>query len=67
MNNATTTQTANAERFKVVCMECGKTWWVRRFADCCAKCGGADIEVAEDAAARRAREDAVVTEAQRYV
>lgn len=43
----TTTKTTNAARFKVVCLECGKTWWVRVYADECPTCGGADIDVAE--------------------
>jgi Zn finger protein HypA/HybF involved in hydrogenase expression len=47
MNNTAAT-TTNAERFKVKCNECGKTWWVRRYADICPTCGGADIDVAED-------------------
>ena len=61
-----TTGRTNA-RFKVVCRECGKTWWIRVYADECPKCGGADIDVADDPAQQRAREDAANAEAQRYV
>lgn len=33
------------KRIKVVCLECGKKFSVRVYADTCPKCGGADIDV----------------------
>jgi Zn finger protein HypA/HybF involved in hydrogenase expression len=42
--------TARAERtarIKVVCLECGKKFQVRVYANECPKCGGTDIEVRE--------------------
>lgn len=40
-------------RIKVECMECGKKFQTTNDIPYCPKCGGADIEVREDADTRR--------------
>jgi Zn finger protein HypA/HybF involved in hydrogenase expression len=44
MMNTDTTKKPDT-RIKVVCLECGKKFSVRVYANECPKCGGVDIDV----------------------
>jgi Zn finger protein HypA/HybF involved in hydrogenase expression len=50
-----------SEAIAVECMECGRKFKTRSLGPVCPRCGGVDVEVRDDAAARRRRDEAAAS------